>query len=149
MPPASRLSVSLCLSHVSVVSCVLARTRVCTSGPPVPGAQTVKDEKRVFYQLFHRCWCETWTKESNMNASFSGVSRDTYQGVYPSGTDGDRRRSLVKALASARVDVPAAPFSVAVLNKESNTCESFCAHTSIFAILITDRDLERVSAVQK
>ena len=29
-----------------------------------------------------------------MNASFSGVSRETDQGVFPSGTDGDRRRAV-------------------------------------------------------
>ena len=54
----------------------------------------------------HRCCCEKRTKESNMNASFSGVSRDMDQGVYPSGTDGDRRRAVVQA--TARVDVPTA-----------------------------------------
>ena len=40
MALAPHLSVSL-LSRVSVVSCVLARTRVFLSWPPVPGTQTV------------------------------------------------------------------------------------------------------------
>ena len=86
-----------------------------------------------------------------MKASLSGVSRDSDQGVYPSGTDGDRRRAVdrVKAQASARVDVPTAPFSFAVLIKESNACTSFCANAWTCACQATDRDPGRVSAVKK
>ena len=64
---------------------------------------------------------EIRTEEPNKCASFSVVSRNTDPGVEtyvpvsresdPSGTDGDRRRmcgTLVKAQASARVDVPTA-----------------------------------------
>ena len=54
-----------------------------------------------------------------------------------------------QAQASARVDVPTAPFSFAVRNKESNTCASFCADAWMRACQATDRKLERVSAVKK
>ena len=82
----------------------------------------------IFTQL------ETQTKESDMCATCSRVSRDTAQGVKtcvqvsresdPSGTDGDGKScgSLVKAQTSARADVPTAPHFFAVRTKESNTC---------------------------
>ena len=56
-----------------------------------------------------------------MNASFSGVSRDTDQGVCTSGKE-ESCGSPVKAQASARVDVPTAHFSFAVRTKQSTTC---------------------------
>ena len=60
----------------------------------------------------------------------------------------ESRGSLVKAQASARVDVPTALFFSAVRTKESNTCASFCANAWLCACQATDRDLERVSAVK-
>ena len=48
--------------------------------------------------------------------------------------------SPVKTQASARVDVPRAPFSFAVRTKESNTCASFCATAWIRAPPTTDHD---------
>ena len=46
-------------------------------------------------------------------------------------------------------DVPTAPFSFAVLTKESNTCASFCLDSRTRACQATDRDLEGVSDVKK
>ena len=57
--------------------------------------------------------------------------------------------SPVKAQASARVDVPTAPFSFAVLTKESNACTSFCANAWMCICQGTDRDLEIVGVVKK
>ena len=102
----------------------------------------------------------TRTKESNMNASFSGVSRGTDQGVetcvqvsresYPSGTDGDGRScsSLVKAQASARVDVPTAPlFFCSTDQGVQHVCTSFFFFNEkawICARSTTDEDLASV-----
>ena len=55
----------------------------------------------------------------------------------------------MKAQASARVDVPTAPFSFAVRTKESNACASFCANAWTRACQATDRDPESVRAVKK
>ena len=83
---------------------------------------------------------ETWTKEFQMCATCSRVSRDTAQGVETcvqvhrgfdqSGTDGKRRScgSLANAQAPARVGGPTAPPFFAVRTKESNTCVSHCAN---------------------
>ena len=61
---------------------------------------------------------ETQNKEFNMCTSYSGVSRDTAQGV-----EACVRVLRGEAQASARVDVPAAlPTFFAVRTNESNTC---------------------------
>ena len=122
-PLASHPSVSLCCltCRLSRVSC----PRLCfhiqphqSQAPRLPDSDRHKIE---FFRFLHRCGCETRTKESNMNASFSAVSRETDQGVYPSGKE-ESCGSPVKAQASARVDVPTAPFSFAVWTKQSTTC---------------------------
>ena len=66
--------------RLSRVSCPHQYFHVLTTSPRLPDS----DGQRVF-RFFHRCYCERRTKESNMNASFSGVAQ-----------------------ASARVDVPTA-----------------------------------------
>ena len=48
----------------------------------------------------------------------------------------------MKAQASARVDVPTAPFSFAVRTMESTTCMQVCANAWPCACQATDRDLE-------
>ena len=63
-PLAPYLSVSL-LSHVMVVPCVLP-TLVCPRPDHhTPRLQDSDRQKRVCF-LFHRCCCETKTKETNM-----------------------------------------------------------------------------------
>ena len=57
------------------------------------------------FGFFRRCCFETRTKECNMNACFSWESPDTDHGVYPFGLE-ESCGSLVKADASARMDVP-------------------------------------------
>ena len=54
-------------------------------------------------------------------------ARQVSRRSHPSGTDGDGRScgSLVKAQASARVDVPTALHFCASRTKESNTCVQF------------------------
>ena len=58
-------------------------------------------------------------------------------------------RSLVKAQATARVDVPTAPFSFAVRVKESKTSASFCANAWVCACQTTDHDLESSNTMKK
>ena len=104
------------LSHVSVVSCVLARTRVSTSLQPVPGSHTVTDKRKKtsFFRRLHRCCSETRTKESNMNMP---VSQECLERRTKESTRLDRRRQ-----ASAWVVAPTPPFSFAVRTKQSTTC---------------------------
>ena len=105
----------------------------------------------IFTQL------ETRTKEFHTCASFSGVARDTVQGVetcvqvsresHPSGTDGDRRRAvdrLRRYRRQHRWTCPQLRHFFVVRTKESNTCvHVFLREIAwIRARPTTDRDLE-------
>ena len=75
MPPASHLNVSLCC-----LTCRVSRVSWPALVCPRPDHQSQSSQtvtqKRVF-RLYHRFCSETRTKESDMNARFSGVSQDT------------------------------------------------------------------------
>ena len=97
-----------------------------------------------------------------MNVSFSGVSRDTAQGVEThvqvsrdsclSGTDGDRIScgSLAQAQASARVDVPTAPHFFLQWRRTRSPTQHVCTslicreNVSMCARPTPDRDLGSV-----
>ena len=86
-----------------------------------------------------------------MNASFSGVSRDTDQGlpVWNRWRQEENCGSLVKAQASARLDVPTAPVFFLQCGPRRPTRVQVFANAWTRACQATDRDLERVNAVKK
>ena len=98
-----------------------------------------------------------------MNASFSGVSRDTTRGVEtcvqasresgPSGTDGDGRSCgwLVLAQASARVDLPTALHFLLQYGPRSpsNTCVPFFERKSLDTCTTFHHDLVSVIPGEK
>ena len=104
---------------------------------------------------------ETRKNESNMCASFSGVARDTAQGVetcvqvsresHPSGTDGER---AVEAQASARGRAHSSPLFCGTDQRVHDVCTSFfhenawiCARrrqpTVILQVSVRERKQER------
>ena len=73
------------LPSLSLSTCSLSCSS--TSMVAIHNPLTDSDIQRAsFSSVLSPCCCETWTKETDMSASFLGVSRDMDQGVYPSGT---------------------------------------------------------------
>ena len=127
---AATCSTSQRLSVVSCVGCLVFHVlHVLTTSQRLPGSQAPRlpdsdRQKTLFFSFFH-CCCETRTKESNMNAKFSGACRDNRMKEFNMRAIFSRCSPISKHGPRSTTCVPLAQECFETRPRSRNMCTSF------------------------